>query len=55
MARDSLPTAATLAAARGCLSERRPVTSDVLSLRALKGAREGTAGIVLTMKKKGRG
>jgi hypothetical protein len=44
-----------LAAARGTLSERRPITSDVLSLSALTGARAGTVGDALTTKKKGRG
>jgi hypothetical protein len=42
VARDSSPAVATLAAARGTLFERRPVTNDVLSLSALMGARAGT-------------
>jgi hypothetical protein len=49
------PAATTHAAAHDALSERRPITSDVLSLSALMGARVGTAGDALTTKKKGGG
>jgi hypothetical protein len=48
--RDGSPAAATLAAARGALSERRPIANDVLNLSALTGARSRTAGDDLTMK-----
>jgi hypothetical protein len=53
MVRDSLPATATHAAARGTLSERRPVVKDVLSFSALIGARSGTAGDALTKKQRG--
>jgi hypothetical protein len=43
-----------LATPRGAFSERRPVTSDILSLSALTGARAGTPGDALTMRKKGK-
>jgi hypothetical protein len=41
-----------LAAARGALSERRPVASDVLNLSALASARSGTANDALTTKER---
>jgi hypothetical protein len=50
-----LIAASTTIAAHGALFERCRVTSDVLSLSALMGARAGMAGDTLTMKKKGRG
>jgi hypothetical protein len=48
MVRDSSPAAATLTAARGALSERRPVIKDVLSFSAFTGVRSGTADDTLT-------
>jgi hypothetical protein len=50
VARDSLLATATLATARGALSERRPVVEDVLNLSALTSARSGTADDPLTTK-----
>jgi hypothetical protein len=41
--------ATMLATTRGTLSELLPVTSDVLSLSTLIGARTGTAGDALTV------
>jgi hypothetical protein len=50
MMRDGSPATAALAAARGTLSERRPVVTDVLNFSALTSARAGTAGNPLTTK-----
>jgi hypothetical protein len=50
MMRDGSPATAALAAARGTLSERRPVVADVLNFSALTSARAGTAGNPLTTK-----
>jgi hypothetical protein len=50
---DSL-AATMLSAARGALSEQHPVTSDIISLSALTGARARTAGDAVTVEKKDR-
>jgi hypothetical protein len=43
---------ATLATARGTLSERCPIVADVLNFSALTGARSGTADDPLTTKER---
>jgi hypothetical protein len=47
--------ATALVAARGVLFEWRPITSNVVNLSALTGARAGMAGDALMTRKKSRG
>jgi hypothetical protein len=50
--RDDSPTAATLFATRGALSERCHVVEDILKFSTLIGARSGTASNPLTTKER---
>jgi hypothetical protein len=49
--RGGSPVAAVLPATRGALDERRLVGTDVSDLSALAGARAGTIGVTLRMRK----
>jgi hypothetical protein len=49
--RDGSPVAAALTAARDALDERRLVVTSAPDLSALVGARAGTIGVTLRMKK----